>query len=146
MGGAICLLLQLNKPFFRGAIFIASMCKISDVVRLKWLIPEILMFVAKCAPTILIVPTADLVDKSLKISEKRRIGGMNPGRYTGNQKLWTVMELLRVTYYLSRSLMVYDGMWHSLLSGETMLKLFVLKVIIKMKGKITKKRRMGLRR
>ncbi|MFS7909945.1 hypothetical protein Hanom_Chr02g00100541 [Helianthus anomalus] len=57
------------------------------MVRLKWLIPEILMFVAKCAPTIPIVPTVDLVDKSVKMSEKRRIGGMNPGRISGELRL-----------------------------------------------------------
>ncbi|KAJ0810522.1 hypothetical protein HanPI659440_Chr01g0027921 [Helianthus annuus] len=97
-----------NLSTNRGAILIDPMCKISDMVRLKWLIPEILMFVAKCAPTIPIVPTADLVDKSVKLSEKRRIGGMNPGRYTGNRKLRTDMELLRVTDYLSRRLSEVD--------------------------------------
>ncbi|KAJ0682190.1 putative 2-acylglycerol O-acyltransferase [Helianthus annuus] len=156
MGGAICLLLQFNKPFFNGAVLIAPMCKISDKVRPKWPIPEILMVVAKFAPRLAIVPTEDLVDKSVKVPEKRIIGGMNPVRYTGKPRLGTVMELLRVTEDLSRrlseveipfivlhgdadavtdpdvskelfdkaksvdkSLKVYQGMWHSLLFGET---------------------------
>lgn len=105
MGGAICLLIQFNKPnFFNGAILIAPMCKISDKVRPRWPIPEILMFVARFAPTLAIVPTADLVDKSVKVPEKRVIGVMNPMRYTGKPRLGTVTELLRVTDYLSNRL------------------------------------------
>ncbi|KAK9051731.1 hypothetical protein SSX86_028359 [Deinandra increscens subsp. villosa] len=105
MGGAICLLTQFSRSdFFDGAILIAPMCKISDKVRPKWPIPEILMFVSKFAPTLAIVPTADLVDKSVKVPEKRVIGAMNPMRYTGKPRLGTVMELLRVTDYLSRRL------------------------------------------
>nr|XP_043624641.1 caffeoylshikimate esterase [Erigeron canadensis] len=105
MGGAICLLLQFKQiGFFNGAILIAPMCKISDKVRPKWPIPELLMFLSKFAPTLAIVPTADLVDKSVKVPEKRIIGGMNPMRYTGKPRLGTVMELLRVTDYLSSRL------------------------------------------
>ncbi|KAI3795818.1 hypothetical protein L1987_38478 [Smallanthus sonchifolius] len=105
MGGAICLLTQFRKPnFFDGAILIAPMCKISDKVRPSWPIPEILMFVSKFAPTLAIVPTADLVDKSVKVPEKRIIGAMNPMRYTGKPRLGTVTELLRVTEYLSSRL------------------------------------------
>ncbi|XP_024988259.1 caffeoylshikimate esterase [Cynara cardunculus var. scolymus] len=105
MGGAICLLIECKRPnFFDGAILIAPMCKISDKVRPSWPIPEILMFVSKFAPTLAIVPTADLVDKSVKVPEKRIIGGMNPMRYTGKPRLGTVTELLRVTDYLSRRL------------------------------------------
>ncbi|KAK1424675.1 hypothetical protein QVD17_20010 [Tagetes erecta] len=105
MGGAICVLIQFCKPeFFNGAVLIAPMCKISDKVRPNWPIPEILMFVSKFAPTLAIVPTADLVDKSVKVPEKRIIGAMNPMRYTGKPRLGTVMELLRVTDYLSKRL------------------------------------------
>ncbi|XP_071707242.1 caffeoylshikimate esterase-like [Rutidosis leptorrhynchoides] len=105
MGGAICLLIQFSKPnFFNGAILIAPMCKISDKVRPNWPIPEILTFVSRFAPTLAIVPTADLVEKSVKVVEKRRIGGMNPMRYTGKPRLGTVVELLRVTDYLSSKL------------------------------------------
>lgn len=102
MGGAICLLTQFKKPdMFDGAILIAPMCKISDNVRPKWPVPEILMFVSRFAPRLAIVPTADLVDKSVKVPEKRVIGAMNPVRYTGKPRLGTVTELLRVTDYLS---------------------------------------------
>ncbi|KAI3745506.1 hypothetical protein L1987_58620 [Smallanthus sonchifolius] len=80
------------------------MCKISYKVRPRWPIPEILMFVSKFAPTLAIVPTADLVDKSVKVPEKRIIGAMNPMRYTGKPRLGTVTELLRVTEYLSSRL------------------------------------------
>lgn len=109
MGGAICLLIHINKPnFFNGAMLIAPMCKISDKVRPSWPIPEILMFVSRFAPTLAIVPTADLVEKSVKVVEKRRIGGMNPMRYTGKPRLGTVVELLRVTEYLSGRLSEID--------------------------------------
>lgn len=105
MGGAICVLIQFRKPnYFNGAVLIAPMCRISDKVRPKWPIPEILMFVSKFAPTLAIVPTADLVEKSVKVAEKRVIGVMNPMRYTGKPRLGTVMELLRVTDYLSSKL------------------------------------------
>ncbi|PWA97773.1 Alpha/beta hydrolase fold-1 [Artemisia annua] len=105
MGGAICLLIaSVKKEFFTGAILIAPMVKISDKVRPRWPIPEILMFVSKFAPTLAIVPTEDLVVKSVKVPEKRIIGAMNPNRYRGKPRLGTVMELLRVTDYLSSRL------------------------------------------
>lgn len=105
MGGAICLLIHFRKPdFFKGAILIAPMCRISDKVRPKWPIPQILMAVARFAPTLPIVPTADLMDKSVKVPEKKLIAAMNPMRYTGKPRLGTVVELLRVTDYVSSKL------------------------------------------
>lgn len=105
MGGAISLLINFRNPdFFNGAILIAPMCKISDKVRPRWPIPEILTFVSKFAPTLAIVPTADLVEKSVKVHEKKVIGLMNPMRYTGKPRLGTVVELLRVTDYVSNRL------------------------------------------
>ncbi|XP_051128723.1 caffeoylshikimate esterase [Andrographis paniculata] len=105
MGGAICLLMHFRRPdFFRGAVLIAPMCRISDNVKPKWPIPEILTVVAKFAPTLGIVPTADLLEKSVKVSEKKVIGAMNPLRYGGKPRLGTVQELLRVTDYVSGKL------------------------------------------
>uniref|UniRef100_A0A5B7BPT6 Putative caffeoylshikimate esterase n=1 Tax=Davidia involucrata TaxID=16924 RepID=A0A5B7BPT6_DAVIN len=105
MGGAICLLIHFRNPkSFHGAILIAPMCKISEKVRPRWPIPEILTFLAKIAPTLPIVPTADLLDKSVKVPEKKVIAGMNPMRYRGKPRLGTVMELLRVTDYVSNRL------------------------------------------
>ncbi|GAB2298706.1 hypothetical protein Dimus_032780 [Dionaea muscipula] len=106
MGGAICLLIHLKNPSggFKGAVLIAPMCKISDSVRPSWPIPQILTFVGKFMPTLPIVPTADLLDKSVKVPEKRIIGGMNPLRYRGKPRLGTVIELLRVTDYLNERL------------------------------------------
>ncbi|MCD7466153.1 hypothetical protein HAX54_002581 [Datura stramonium] len=105
MGGAICLLIHLKSPSqFNGAILIAPMCKISDKVRPRWPIPQFLTFIARFAPTLAIVPTADLLDKSVKVPEKRIIGGMNPNRYFGKPRLGTVVELLRVTDYVSSKL------------------------------------------
>ncbi|KAI3832982.1 hypothetical protein MKW98_025866 [Papaver atlanticum] len=105
MGGAICLLIHFKDPKgFNGAILVAPMCKISDNVKPKWPVPEILTFVAKFMPTLAIVPTADLLDKSIKIEKKKIIGGMNPMRYRGKPRLGTVLELLRVTDYLSTKL------------------------------------------
>ncbi|KAL2932015.1 Caffeoylshikimate esterase [Bienertia sinuspersici] len=95
MGGAICLLISLKNPnFFKGAILIAPMCKISDKVKPRWPIPEILTFVAKFMPTLPIVPTPDLLDKSIKVPEK----------YSGKPRLGSVLELLRVTDFLSKRL------------------------------------------
>lgn len=102
MGGAICLLIHFKAPdFFKGAILTAPMCKISEKVRPKWPIPQILTAVARFAPTLPIVPTADLLDKSVKVPEKKIIGAMNPMRYQGKPRLGTVLELIRVTDYVS---------------------------------------------
>ncbi|KAL2495079.1 alpha/beta-hydrolase superfamily protein [Forsythia ovata] len=105
MGGAICLLIHFKKPdFFKGAILIAPMCKISEKVRPRWPIPQILTFLARFTPTLPIVPTADLLDKSVKVPEKKIIAAMNPMRYQGKPRLGTVLELLRVTNYVSKKL------------------------------------------
>ncbi|GAA0148680.1 phospholipase [Lithospermum erythrorhizon] len=109
MGGAICLLIHFkSKIKFNGAVLIAPMCKISDKVRPAWPVPQILTMFAKVAPTLPIVPTADLLEKSVKVPEKRIIAGMNPMRYTGKPRLGTVIELLRVTDYLSSRLCDVD--------------------------------------
>lgn len=105
MGGAICLLIHFKNPnLFNGAILLAPMCKISEKVKPRWPIPEILTIVSRFAPTLPIVPTADLLDKSVKVPEKKIIGGMNPMRYRGKPRLGTVVELLRVTDYVSNRL------------------------------------------
>ncbi|KAJ0080982.1 hypothetical protein Patl1_10832 [Pistacia atlantica] len=92
MGGAIC---------FDGAILVAPMCKISDKVKPRWPIPQILTFLGKFLPTLAIVPTEDLMYKSVKVEEKKVIANSNPLRYRGKPRLGTVLELLRVTDYLS---------------------------------------------
>ncbi|KAI5657014.1 hypothetical protein M9H77_25807 [Catharanthus roseus] len=105
MGGAICLLIHFKNPtLFNGAVLIAPMCKISDKVRPRWPIPEILTIVARFAPSLPIVPTADLLDKSVKVPEKKIIARMNPSRYQGKPRLGTVLELLRVTDYINSRL------------------------------------------
>lgn len=105
MGGAICLLIHFkNQKAWNGAILVAPMCRISDNVKPRWPIPEILIFLAKFLPTLAIVPTADLLDKSVKVEEKKLIGGMNPMRYKGKPRLGTVTELLRVTERLNKRL------------------------------------------
>ncbi|KAK4754432.1 hypothetical protein SAY87_002536 [Trapa incisa] len=105
MGGAICLLTHFaDRLGFRGAVLVAPMCKISDKVRPRWPIPEILSMVAKVLPTLPIVPTADIMLKSIKVEEKVAVAEMNPMRYRGKPRLGTVMELLRVTEQLSRKL------------------------------------------
>lgn len=50
------------------------------------------------------MPTADLVDKSVKVPEKKIIAMMNPMRYNGKPRLGTVIELLRVTDYVGSRL------------------------------------------
>ncbi|EEF40893.1 caffeoylshikimate esterase [Ricinus communis] len=103
MGGAICLLIHLANPNgFDGAILVAPMCKIADDMKPRWPIPEVLSFVAKFLPTLAIVPTADVLSKSIKVEKKKKIGQMNPMRYREKPRLGTVMELLRVTEYLSK--------------------------------------------
>ncbi|CAK8577769.1 unnamed protein product [Lathyrus sativus] len=105
MGGAICLLIHFADPRgFQGAILVAPMCKISDKVRPKWPIPQILTFLARFFPTLPIVPTPDLLYKSVKVDHKKVIAQMNPLRYRGKPRLGTVVELLRVTDILSRKL------------------------------------------
>lgn len=105
MGGAICLLIHFADPKgFDGAVLVAPMCKISDNVRPKWPIPQVLSLVARFLPTLPIVPTADLLHKSVKVDEKKVVAVMNPARYRGKPRLGTVQELLRVTDYLSQRL------------------------------------------
>uniref|UniRef100_A0A5K0XND0 Serine aminopeptidase S33 domain-containing protein n=2 Tax=Nymphaea colorata TaxID=210225 RepID=A0A5K0XND0_9MAGN len=105
MGGAICLLIHFRDPqSWKGAVLVAPMCRISDKVRPRWPIPQILTFVAGFAPTLPIVPTADLMEKSVKVPEKKIIAGRNPMRYSGKPRLGTVVELLRVTDYLNSRL------------------------------------------
>ncbi|XP_031262901.1 caffeoylshikimate esterase-like [Pistacia vera] len=102
MGGAICLLIHFADPEgFDGAILVAPMCKISDKVKPRWPIPQILTFLGKFLPTLAIVPTEDLMYKSVKVEEKKVIANSNPFRYRGKPRLGTVLELLRVTDYLS---------------------------------------------
>ncbi|GKV18631.1 hypothetical protein SLEP1_g28981 [Rubroshorea leprosula] len=91
MGAAICLLIHLDDPNgFDGAILIAPMCKISDKV-------QIVTFIARFLPTLAIIPAADIVQKSIKVEEKRIIRDMNPVRYRGRPRSGTAFELLRVT-------------------------------------------------
>ncbi|GER36487.1 alpha/beta-Hydrolases superfamily protein [Striga asiatica] len=105
MGGAICLLIHFKIPdLFKGAILIAPMCRISDKVKPRWPIPEILTSISRFAPTLPIVPTADLLDKSVKVPEKKIVAGSNPMRYRGKPRLGTVVELMRVTDYVSSRL------------------------------------------
>ncbi|XVE51283.1 hypothetical protein DITRI_Ditri02bG0027500 [Diplodiscus trichospermus] len=105
MGGAICLLVHFADPQgFQGAVLVAPMCKISDKVRPRWPIPQVLTFISKLLPTLPIVPTEDLLYKSVKVEEKKVIGNKNPYRYRGKPRLGTVVELLRVTEFLSQKL------------------------------------------
>ncbi|XP_068667847.1 caffeoylshikimate esterase-like [Aristolochia californica] len=105
MGGAICLLIHFKQPqSWDGAILVAPMCRISDKVKPKWPLPEILTFLANFFPTLPIVPTADLLDKSVKVPQKKIIAAQNPLRYRRKPRLGTVVELLRVTNYLSSKL------------------------------------------
>jgi alpha-beta hydrolase superfamily lysophospholipase len=106
MGGAICLLIHLRTPpeEWAGAVLVAPMCRISDRIRPPWPLPEILTFVARFAPTAAIVPTADLIEKSVKVPAKRVIAARNPVRYSGRPRLGTVVELLRATDELAMRL------------------------------------------
>lgn len=109
MGGAMCLLLHLRDPTgWDGAIMVAPMCRISDKVKPPWPVAKFLTFVAIFAPTLAIVPTEDLVDKSVKVPSKRIVSRSNPLRYTGKPRLGTVVELLRVTEYVGQRLQDVD--------------------------------------
>ncbi|ERN03396.1 hypothetical protein AMTRI_Chr02g219180 [Amborella trichopoda] len=105
MGGALCLLIHFLEPDrFNGAVLVAPMCKISDKVRPKWPIPQALTLISWFFPTLPVVPTADLLDKSVKVLEKRVVARRNPTRYAGRPRLGTVVELLRFTDWLSERL------------------------------------------
>ncbi|XP_020598938.1 caffeoylshikimate esterase [Phalaenopsis equestris] len=111
MGGALCLLIHLrlkdlhiDKKDWSGAVLVAPMCKISDKMRPRWPIPQILTLVARFLPALPVVPTGDLVEKSVKVKEKRVVAMANPMRYNGKPRLGTVVELLRATDELSRRL------------------------------------------
>ncbi|KAG6419084.1 hypothetical protein SASPL_121293 [Salvia splendens] len=93
-----------RSEFFKDAILMAPMCKISEKVKPRWPIPQILTAVARFAPTLAVVPTADLVEKSVKVGEKKIIAAMNPMMYKGKPRLGTVVELIRVTECVSERL------------------------------------------
>ncbi|KAK4782648.1 hypothetical protein SAY86_007022 [Trapa natans] len=104
IGGAICLLTHFaDRLGFRGAVLVAPMCKISEKVRPRWPILEILSVVAKVLPSLPIVPM-DIMLKSIKVKEKVAVAEMNPMRYRGKPRPGTVLELLRVTEQLSLKL------------------------------------------
>ncbi|KAF3778256.1 Caffeoylshikimate esterase [Nymphaea thermarum] len=73
---------------------------------ISWTFQATPIFLAQMgfAPTLPIVPTADLMEKSVKVPEKKIIAGRNPMRYSGKPRLGTVVELLRVTDYLDSRL------------------------------------------
>ncbi|CAM6088392.1 unnamed protein product [Calypogeia fissa] len=105
LGGAICLLIHFKQPDqWNGAILAAAMCKISDNMKPRWPLPEILILLAYFFPTWAIVPTKDLVDKSVTHPWKRELARHNPGRYAGKPRLGTVAEFLRVTTVLESRL------------------------------------------
>ncbi|CAH8388970.1 unnamed protein product [Eruca vesicaria subsp. sativa] len=105
MGGAISLLIHFSDPLgFHGAVLVAPMCKISDKVRPKWPIDQFLITISRFVPTWAIVPTEDLLEKCIKVEEKKPVAKRNPMRYSGKPRLGTVMELLRVTDYLGKKL------------------------------------------
>jgi acylglycerol lipase len=105
LGGALCLLLHFDDPAgYDGAILMAPMCKISEKMKPPWPVEHVLRLLARWAPTLPIVPTADLVDKSVKDPAKRLLAKNNPRRYAGKPRLGTVIELLRVTASLEEKL------------------------------------------
>ncbi|KAM6550255.1 hypothetical protein CsatB_000063 [Cannabis sativa] len=102
MGGAISLLIHLSdQKGFDGAVLVAPMCRISEKLKPRWPIPQILTQFAKFFPTLAVVPTEDLMPKSVRVEEKKLVADRNPMRYRGKPRLGTVVELLRVTEYLS---------------------------------------------
>lgn len=83
LGGALCLLLHFEDPGgYDGAILMAPMCKISEKMVPPWPVEHVLRLLARWAPTLPIVPTTDLVDKSVKDPAKRLLAKNNPRRYT----------------------------------------------------------------
>ncbi|CAB4261397.1 unnamed protein product [Prunus armeniaca] len=70
MGGAICLMIHFaDLEAVQGAILVAPMCKLYDKVKPRWPIPQILTFLAKFFPSLAIVPTVDLMYKSVKVGK-----------------------------------------------------------------------------
>lgn len=111
MGGALCLLIhlrlkdvQIDENNWSGAVLVAPMCKIADGLRPRWPIPQILSLAARFLPALPVVPTTDLLEKSVKVKEKKAVAIKNPMRYFGKPRLGTVVELLRATDELSRRL------------------------------------------
>lgn len=104
LGGAICLLIHFREPEqWNGAILCAAMCKISDSMKPRWPLPQILTGLAHFFPTWPIVPTLG-VDKAVKSPQKRALLRRNPRRYTGKPRLGTAAEFLRVTAVLESRL------------------------------------------
>ncbi|XP_057851934.1 caffeoylshikimate esterase isoform X2 [Cryptomeria japonica] len=94
MGAAICLLIHLAQPQanWSGAILVAPMCKISDNVRPSWPVATFLTFLASLMPTLPIVPTEDLVEKAVKVPDKRILGRGNPHSVDGAGSFYEAVE------------------------------------------------------
>ncbi|KAJ4745275.1 alpha/beta-Hydrolases superfamily protein [Rhynchospora pubera] len=99
MGGALCLLMLLSMPAdaWAGAVLVAPLCKISNRIKPPRPVQMALRFVSMFAPTLPVISYADLVEKSVKVPEKRVLAMSNPMRYNGKTRVGTMLKLLRIS-------------------------------------------------
>ncbi|KAK4783589.1 hypothetical protein SAY86_007963 [Trapa natans] len=124
MGGAIYLLTYFaDRLGFRGAILVAPMCKISDNVRPRWPIPEILSVVAKVSREAKTGTVLELLRVTEQLSLKLSDVSIPFIVLHGNADVVTDQVVSRTLYENARSedktIKIYEGIMHSLLLGET---------------------------
>lgn len=109
MGGALGILatLQDNK-ICDGLVLVAPMVKVVDSMRPHPAIVFILKILARIFPRWAVVPVADLVDKGIKMPEKRAVVRANPLGYNGRLRLATGLAILQVTSFLQENMHLVD--------------------------------------
>ncbi|CAK9150698.1 unnamed protein product [Ilex paraguariensis] len=105
MGGAVALKVHLKHPdAWNGAILVAPMCKIADVMVPPWLVTQILIGIAKIFPKQKLVPQKDIAEAAFRDPKKRELTAYNVIAYKQKPRLGTAVELLRTTQEIEHEL------------------------------------------
>lgn len=105
MGGAVALRAHLKEPsLWNGAVLVAPMCKIADTMYPPWIQLQILLLLARIIPKAKLVPDRNIAALGFRVPEKRHLADMNPISYSGNPRLGTAVQLLRITDYIESKL------------------------------------------
>ncbi|GBG69773.1 hypothetical protein CBR_g4604 [Chara braunii] len=103
LGGGIALLIHKKEPHsWNGAVLVAPMCKISEKIKPPATVTKMLTWVAPLAPTLAVVPSKDVLSRSVKDLKKRELAQRNPAGYKGKPRLRTALEFLRMCKFIEQ--------------------------------------------
>lgn len=98
MGGVVALRIHRKQTTdWNGAVLVAPMCKISEVLKPPPIVVSILAKLANIIPTWKIVQTGDIIETGFKDPLKREEMRANPYTYQGKPRLKTGLELLNAS-------------------------------------------------